>query len=222
VIEDAAQAHGASWEGRQAGAWGELGCFSFYPTKNLGALGDGGAVCCSDAGLAARLRQLRQYGWQPKYQVQIPGGMNSRLDEIQAAFLRVLLPALPELNAARQQVAAQYSAVLGALPGGALPPRPTEAVDVAHLFVLRHARRDALRAALLARGIQTDIHYPLPDHLQPGFIARLAALGEPPMAPAGALPASEAACAEVFSLPCHPSLDAGQVQRVCDALREVW
>mgnify|MGYP000095980301 CR=1 FL=1 len=136
--------------------------------------------------------------------------------------LRVLLPALPALNAARQQVAAQYSAVLGALPGGALPPRPTEAVDVAHLFVLRHARRDTLRAALLARGIQTDIHYPLPDHLQPGFIARLAALGEPPMAPAGALPVSEAACAEVFSLPCHPSLDAGQVQRVCDALREVW
>jgi dTDP-4-amino-4,6-dideoxygalactose transaminase len=145
--------------------------------------------------------------------------MNSRLDEIQAAFLRVLLPALPALNAARQQVAAQYSAVLGALPGGALPPRPTEAVDVAHLFVLRHARRDALRAALLARAFR-----PTSTTRCPTTFSRVSSpgwrLGEPPMAPAGALPVSEAACAEVFSLPCHPSLDAGQVQRVCDALRE--
>ncbi len=222
VIEDAAQAHGASWAGRQAGAWADLACFSFYPTKNLGALGDGGAVCCADPALAARLRQLRQYGWQPKYQVQLPGGMNSRLDEIQAAFLRVLLPALDAFNAARRQVAARYEATLALLPGGGLPSRPPEAQDVAHLFVLGHPHRDAIRAALLARGIQTDIHYPVPDHLQPGFIARARGLGLLPLSPAGSLPVTEAGAGRVFSLPCHPGLDAGQVERICTALAESW
>lgn len=222
VVEDAAQAHGASWAGRQAGAWGDMACFSFYPTKNLGALGDGGAVCCSDAGLAAKLRQLRQYGWQPKYQVRMAGGMNSRLDEMQAAFLRVLLPALPEFNAARRRVAASYLKGLEGVPGFVAISRPEDAEDVAHLFVLRHSERDRVRAALLAQGIQTDIHYPVPDHLQFGFIERVSQLGLLAMPAAGALPVTEAACAEVFSLPCHPFLDATALNRVSSVLREVW
>lgn len=222
VIEDAAQAHGAAWEGRPAGGWGDLSCFSFYPTKNLGALGDGGAVCCSDPALATRLRQLRQYGWQPKYHVQLPGGMNSRLDEMQAAFLRVLLPSLEAANTARRQVADRYLAVLDSLPGGTRPVRPAAALDVAHLFVLRHPERDGLRARLLARGIQSDVHYPCADHLQPGFALRVAQLGQAPLPPAGALPHTESACAGILSLPCHPWLEAGEVARVSDALREAW
>lgn len=222
VIEDAAQAHGAAWDGRRAGGWGDLSCFSFYPTKNLGALGDGGAVCCSDPALATRLRQLRQYGWQPKYRVQLAGGMNSRLDEMQAAFLRVLLPSLEAANTARRRVADRYLAVLADLPGGARPARPAAAVDVAHLFVLRHPDRDGLRARLLQRGIQTDIHYPVADHLQPGFALRAAQLGQAPLPTAGALPHTERACADILSLPCHPWLEDGEVARVEDALRESW
>lgn len=222
VIEDAAQAHGAAWDGRPAGGWGDLSCFSFYPTKNLGALGDGGAVCCSDPALATRLRQLRQYGWQPKYHVQLPGGMNSRLDEMQAAFLRVLLPSLEAANTARRQVADRYLAVLDSLPGGTRPVRPAAALDVAHLFVLRHPDRDGLRARLLARGVHSDVHYPRADHLQPGFASRVAQLGQAALPSAGALPRTERACAEVLSLPCHPWLEAGEVARVSDALREAW
>jgi dTDP-4-amino-4,6-dideoxygalactose transaminase len=222
VVEDAAQAHGASWAGRRAGSWGDAGCFSFYPTKNLGALGDAGAVCCSDPAVDAKLRRLRQYGWQPKYQVSMPGGMNSRMDEMQAAFLGVLLPRLEEGNAARRRVAAFYADELAGLDGFSAPARPPAALDVAHLCVHAHPARDRLREALAGHGVHSDIHYPVPDYLQPGFIARVAQLALPALPSRGALPHSEAACDAVFSLPCHPFLDDAEMRRVVAAVRSAW
>ncbi len=149
----------------RAGAFGAMACFSFYPTKNLGAIGDGGAVVTSDDALAARVRTLRQYGWAAKYRVEHAGGRNSRLDEMQAAFLRAKLPQLDRGNAARIAVARRYRAGLTGLPL-ALPQWQGDDY-VAHLFVVRTTERDALRAHLAATGIGSDIHYPIPDHLQP-------------------------------------------------------
>ena len=210
LIEDGAQAHGAAWAGRQAGAWGAVGCFSFYPTKNLGALGDGGAVVTGDAELADRLRALRQYGWGRKYEVLFPGGGNSRLDELQAAVLLAKLPRLNAANAARRAIAGRYGAELAGLPL-ALPPLPGEDC-VAHLYVVRTPRREALRAYLTSRGIGCEVHYPVPDHLQP--------VREGP----GQfhLPVTEAACAEVLSLPCYPGLEPAQQDRVVATVRDFF
>jgi len=207
LIEDCAQAHGARVAGRRAGAWGDIGCFSFYPTKNLGALGDGGAVATGDSTLAERLRALRQYGWSRKYEVTLPGGGNSRLDELQAAVLRAKLPRLDAANAHRRDIAARYSAAFADLPLRC-PPPPGED-NVVHLYVVRTPRRAALQAHLAVCGIASDVHYPLADHLQPVQAA----------ASAPALPVTEAACAEVLSLPCYPGLTAAQCQQVIDAVR---
>ena len=210
LIEDGAQAHGAAWAGRQAGAWGAVGCFSFYPTKNLGALGDGGAVVTGDAELADRLRALRQYGWGRKYEVLFPGGGNSRLDELQAAVLLAKLPRLDAANAERRAIAGRYGAQLAGLPL-TLPPPPGEG-SVAHLYVIRTPRRQALQARLVALGIGCDVHYPVPDHLQPvrqgrgGFH----------------LPVTEAACAQVLSLPCYPGLQPAQQDRVIAAVHDFF
>ena len=210
LIEDCAQAHGAAWAGRPAGAWGALACFSFYPTKNLGALGDGGAVVTGDAALAARLRALRQYGWGRKYEVLAPGGANSRLDELQAAVLLAKLPRLDAANAERRAIAGRYGAQLAGLPL-TLPPPPGEG-SVAHLYVIRTPRRQALQARLVALGIGCDVHYPVPDHLQPvrqgrgGFH----------------LPVTEAACAQVLSLPCYPGLQPAQQDRVIAAVHDFF
>lgn len=203
LIEDCAQAHGAELAGRKAGSWGQLGCFSFYPTKNLGALGDGGAITTGDAALAARLRSLRQYGWSHKYTVAVPGGCNSRLDEIQAAILRVKLPLLDSQNDERRQIAAHYNQAFATLP---LQCPPSVDVDNAvHLYVLRSPQRDALRAFLQAHGIATDVHYPVADHLQPAYShAHLM----------DALEVTQAACAEVVSLPCYPGMSQADVDRV--------
>ena len=210
LVEDCAQAHGARLNGQSAGAWGALGCFSFYPTKNLGALGDGGALTTSDARLARRLRALRQYGWQErKYEVSLPGGMNSRLDELQAAVLLDKLPHLDAANARRRAVAARYRAALADLPGLTLPLPPAES-DVAHLYVIRSPQRDALRAHLQAQGVGCDVHYPVPDHRQRVHAAAWQALH---------LPVTEAACAQALSLPCHPGLTDEQAQRVAQAVR---
>ena len=206
LIEDCAQAHGATLAGRRAGAWGAIGCFSFYPTKNLGALGDGGAVVTGDAALAERLRALRQYGWARKSAVTVPGGGNSRLDELQAAVLLAKLPRLDAANARRRAIAARYGAAFADLPL-ACPPAPGEA-HVAHLCVVRTPRRADLQAHLAAAGIASDIHYPLADHRQPVRTA-----------PAPALPVTEAACAEVLSLPCYPGLTDEQAGLVIDAVR---
>ncbi len=207
VLEDCAQAHGAHRDGRMAGSFGAAGCFSFYPTKNLGALGDGGAIVTSDAGIGARARSLRQYGWGVKYHVVESGGRNSRLDELQAAFLRVKLPRLAAGNAARVAVAARYCEALAGLP--LRLPRWTGGDYVAHLFVVRSRDREALRTHLGRAGIGTDVHYPVPDHLQPAGAAH----------PRVRLPATEAACNEVLTLPCYPDLRDAEIDRVVDALR---
>ena len=207
LIEDCAQAHGAALDGRCAGSWGRLGCFSFYPTKNLGALGDGGAVVTHDAALAERLRALRQYGWARKYEVTVAGGVNSRLDELQAAVLLAKLPHLPAANARRRAIAARYSAALAGLPLQC-PPAPG-AEHVMHLYVVRTPRRAALQTHLAARGIASDVHYPIADHLQPIWAGQ----------PRPQLPVTEAACAQVLSLPCYPGLTDAQADAVIEAVR---
>jgi dTDP-4-amino-4,6-dideoxygalactose transaminase len=211
VIEDCAQCHGALIDGRRAGSIGDVGAFSFYPTKNLGALGDGGIIVTDDDTLAERLRALREYGWRARYVSDI-AGMNSRLDELQAAILRVKLAALDADNARRAAMAAAYDAGLAGLPLR-LPARQAGTSHVFHQYVIRSAERDRLRAALTERGIGTNIHYPVPVHLQPAYRGRVA------VGPGG-LAESERAAREVLSLPMYPQLDAAQVARVVAALRD--
>lgn len=207
VVEDCAQAHGAIRGGKHAGTFGTLGCFSFYPTKNLGALGDGGAVISSDADLASRLRSLRQYGWGDKYHVDRGDGRNSRLDEMQAAFLRAKLPHLSVWNAARVAIARRYRRGLADLPVEVPDWRDGE--YVAHLFVIRCGDRDALRAHLAAEGIGSDVHYPVPDYAQPAE----SGLAHPHLA------VTEAACREILTLPCFPGMTDAEVDRVVVAIR---
>jgi aminotransferase EvaB len=211
VIEDCAQSHGAIRAGRQAGSFGAAGCFSFYPTKNLGAIGDGGAIVTNDGKLADRLRQIRQYGWTSKYRNEVSGGRNSRLDEIQAAVLRVKLRYLDGYNEQRRQIARRYNSAFADLP----LRRPLDFGEdsVAHLYVLRVAQRDAFRAFLGQRGIATDIHYPIADHLQVAYRSSQAA---------GALPVTEDACETVVSLPCFPGLQAHEIDRVVNAVRQYF
>ncbi|TAH47257.1 MAG: DegT/DnrJ/EryC1/StrS family aminotransferase [Dokdonella sp.] len=206
LIEDCAQAHGAQRDGRKAGSFGVMGCFSFYPTKNLGALGDAGAVVTADDALAKRLRQLRQYGWESKYTSAVEGGRNSRMDEIQAAFLSAKLPQLDAWNKSRRRVASQYSQ-------GIQNPRlhlPGQSGDdfVAHLYVIRTAGRNGLREHLRRAGIASDIHYPLADHRQPCIADRFADV---------ALPNTELATSQVLTLPCFPEMTDAEVQRVIEA-----
>jgi len=212
VVEDCAQAHGAVLEGRPAGSWGAAGCFSFYPTKNLGALGDGGAVVTSEAALEGRLRQLRQYGWKEKYRCALAGGRNSRLDEMQAAVLRAKLPYLRAWNERRRAIAHAYSAALAVAPL-TLPDRFGEDY-VAHLYVIRAPRRDELQEFLRARGIFAEVHYPVPDHWQE------ASQTKPPAPPI--LPVTEQAAREVLTLPCFPEMTDGEVQMVGRAVQEFF
>ncbi len=206
VIEDCAQAHGARRAGKRAGAFGAIGCFSFYPTKNLGALGDGGAIVCNDASVAARLAQLRQYGWSKKYLATLAGGRNTRLDEMQAAVLRAKLPRLDAWNARRRAIGAQYLARLDN-PAVAIE-RPVDESDVFHLFVVRARAREALAAHLRQKGVATDIHYPVPDPLQPVMKD----------ARAGDLPHTRRACDEVLTLPCFPEMRDEEVAAAADAV----
>jgi dTDP-4-amino-4,6-dideoxygalactose transaminase len=197
VVEDCAQAHGAIVDGRKAGTLGDIAAFSFYPTKNLGAIGDGGAIVSSDTQLAARVRELRQYGWRQRYISELPG-MNSRLDELQAAILRVKLRHLDLDNARRGALAEIYG---GQLRGSAVKPpavRPG-ARHVFHQYVVRASKREALSEWLHSHAVPTAVHYPLPVHAQPAYLGRVA-LG------AGGLEESERACREVLSLPMHPYL----------------
>ncbi|MCW3476789.1 DegT/DnrJ/EryC1/StrS family aminotransferase [Limobrevibacterium gyesilva] len=212
VIEDCSQAHGATLDGRKLGTFTEISCFSLYPTKNLGALGDGGVVATHDDALATRVAALRQYGWHTHY-ISDEVGVNSRLDEIQAAVLRVKLAHLDAQNARRQAIAAAYDY---ALMGGALKPpaRRAGAAHVFHQYVLRAADRTGLQARLRAEGIGTGIHYPMPVHLQPAYRGRVA------MGPARCAQ-TERASAEVLSLPMFPELTDEQVAQVCAALRRL-
>ncbi len=207
VLEDCAQAHGAAVEGCKVGTWGHLAAFSFYPTKNLGALGDGGAVVTNDPWTAERARLIREYGWRERYRSEVPG-MNTRLDELQAAVLRVKLRHLDRENARRREVTRTYDAALSATP--LVLPRLRGDVDhVYHLYVVRSRQRDELRAALKADGIGTAIHYPAPVHLQPAYQGRLVLGGE-------RLPETERACREILSLPMYPQMTDEQVAYVSE------
>jgi dTDP-4-amino-4,6-dideoxygalactose transaminase len=208
IVEDCAQSHGARVDGKAAGTFGDVGCFSFYPTKNLGALGDGGAIVTDDEGLAQALRQLRQYGWTRKYHATTPGGRNSRLDELQAAVLRVKLPHLDAWNERRRAIAARYSAQIDNRRIRC-PPRSTGSEYVAHLYVVRSAMRAQLAAHLAARKVPCDIHYPVPDYAQPA----LARCGN-----VESLAVTDAACREVLTLPCFPEMTDDEVSAVVDAV----
>lgn len=206
VVEDCAQAHGARRNGRLAGSFGDIASFSFYPTKNLGALGDGGAVVTNDPALAERVRRLRQYGWTQKYTNGLSGGRNSRLDEIQAAMLLLLLPQLDTWNERRRAVAARYAAGISN-PRIQLHDCQGESY-VAHLYVVRTDAREELQKHLLDAGIQTDVHYPLPDHKQPCHAGRYAD---------AQLAATERDAETVLTLPCFPELTDEEVERVIAA-----
>jgi dTDP-4-amino-4,6-dideoxygalactose transaminase len=210
VLEDAAQAHGASLAGRRAGSLGDAACFSFYPGKNLGAYGDAGIVVSGDAAFTDRVRELADHGSVRKYEHRVIG-TNSRLDTLQAAVLRVKLRHLEAWNTARRERVAAYDAALGDTPGVTLPREREGARSAWHLYTVRSQERDALRDALARRGIATAVHYPKPIHLQ----AALATLG----GRAGDLPVSEALCRKVLSLPLYPEMPLGSVTQVADAVR---
>ncbi len=214
LVEDCAQAHGARWNGQHVGTFGAIGCFSFYPTKNLGALGDGGAVITNSAELAERVRQLRTYGWSHKYAITLSGGSNSRLDALQAAILQVKLAHLQRQNERRQMIAERYAAGLGDLPLQLPAPAPAGA-HVHHLYVVRVAveRRDALQAVLREQGVGTDVHYPIPDHRQPAWAADYRDVQ---------LPVTEAAAQQVLSLPCYPELHDAEIDSVIAAVRRCY
>ncbi len=208
VIEDCAQCAGAMYKGRRAGSYGDISCFSFYPTKNLGAIGDGGMVLSNNDELAARAGLVRQYGWARRYISDIPG-VNTRLDEMQAAILRVKLRYLDADNAVRSKLAAAYGAGLAGAPGLTLPV--TDEGHVYHLYVARHPNRDRLAEHLKSKGIGSMIHYPVPVHLQPAYSKRLAS---------GKLGETERAAREVISLPMYPELSESELKQVVSALLE--
>jgi dTDP-4-amino-4,6-dideoxygalactose transaminase len=211
VLEDAAQAHGASWKGRRAGSLGHAACFSFYPSKNLGAMGDGGMVVSSDEEWLARVKRLADHGGgAQKYEHLVPG-TNSRLDALQAAILRVKLRHLPAWNEERRERVRAYDEALSDVPGVVLPREAEGARSAWHLYTIRVAERDALKVHLEAKGIAAAVHYPRPIHLQP---AMAAAMGRP-----GDLPVSERVCREVLSLPLYPELPLDAVRRIADEVR---
>lgn len=210
VVEDNAQAHGATWHGQRTGSFGHLNATSFYPGKNLGALGDAGAVTTNSADLAEQVRLLRNYGSRQKYHNEVPG-INSRLDEVQAAVLTVKLAYLDSWTAQRQQVAAWYHEHLADIPGLMLPSVAVGASHVYHLYVVRTARRAALQQELAQQGIGTLIHYPLPPYLQPAY----ADLGYKP----GDFPVAEDLATTCISLPLWPGLTEAQVARVARVAR---
>ena len=211
VIEDNAQSIGASYKGRRTGSLGDAACFSFYPTKNLGAYGDGGMVVTNSNEVAARLKTLRNHGQSAKYVSSEPG-WNSRLDEIQAAILRVKLRHLPAWQIARQAHAASYSKLLLGIPGVAPPLVPEGYEHVFHQYTIRVERREALVKLLNERKIGSAIYYPMPLHLQPLY----ASLGHR----MGDFPHAEHAAQEVLSLPMFPELRQGQLTRVAEAVAE--
>jgi dTDP-3-amino-2,3,6-trideoxy-4-keto-D-glucose/dTDP-3-amino-3,4,6-trideoxy-alpha-D-glucose/dTDP-2,6-dideoxy-D-kanosamine transaminase len=207
LLEDCAQAHGAAIGGKRVGTFGDISSFSFYPTKNLGALGDGGAVVTSKDDLAAKVLALRQYGWASKYTVKVAGGRNSRLDEMQAAILSEFLPTLDEANGRRRKIAAYYSSHIKhadiALPKeGALN-------YVAHLYVVRSTHRDALREHLRTLDIASEVHYPVPDYRQPVFGERFSEV---------LLANTDRLAQEILTLPCFPEMTDDQVGHVVAAV----
>ena len=211
VIDDAAQAHGARYKGKQIGGGGaRITCWSFYPSKNLGALGDGGAITTNDPELAEKIRRLGNYGSSIRY-VNQELGVNSRLDPIHAAVLGAKLQKLDEWNARRARIAAHYGEALADCAGLTLPAAPDFAIPAWHLYVVRAADRDRLAVRLAEAGVQTLIHYPIPPHRQQAYAAMGLAKGS--------LPIAEALAAQVLSLPIGPHLGMERAERVADAVR---
>jgi dTDP-3-amino-3,4,6-trideoxy-alpha-D-glucose transaminase len=208
LVEDCAQSHGARFNKKKVGTFGRAGAFSFYPTKNLGAYGDSGAIVTNDPDLANRLRSLRQYGWKQK-KISEEKGINSRMDELQAAILRVKLTYLEADNTRRLELANLYQSRLSDSQIK-LPAVRSGCDPVYHLFVIRHPRRDALQQFLAGKGITSLVHYPAPVHLQKGYID----LGYT----AGDFPESESASREVLSLPFYPEMTNEMVDEVCQAI----
>jgi dTDP-4-amino-4,6-dideoxygalactose transaminase len=206
-LEDCAQAHGAKSGAKSVGSFGDAACFSFYPTKNLGALGDGGAIVTSDRSLARQIRQIRQYGWEDKYLIGIDGGRNSRLDEIQAAILNEFLVQIDSWNARRRQIAGRYSSEIRHPEIWTPPSRQEE--YVAHLYVIRSQNRDKLAQYLRSKGIACEIHYPVQDNLQPIFGDRYKAIS---------LENTECLSKEILTIPCYPEMTDRQVSTVIEAL----
>jgi dTDP-4-amino-4,6-dideoxygalactose transaminase len=210
VVEDCAQAHGATLNGQFAGKMSDVAGFSFYPTKNLGAMGDGGMVVCSSLEVAERVRMLRQYGWARRFISEVPG-FNSRLDEIQAAILRVRLPYLDAENRRRAEIADAYDAGLADC-GLELPKTMPGAAHVFHQYVVKHPQRDRLRQQLKKHGVETAVHYPMPVHLQPAYVSRCR------LDPNG-LDVTEAIANEILSLPMYPELSDADVNAVIAAVK---
>jgi dTDP-4-amino-4,6-dideoxygalactose transaminase len=207
VLEDCAQSFGARWGDAMGGSFGDIATTSFYPTKNLGALGDGGAVFTNSSDLAARVRHMRQYGWESKYSIEHAHGRNSRLDEIQAAVLRTKLPFLEEKIARRRQIHQQYE---DAAPAGFRMVNTSNSAFTAHLAVVECSEPESARRALTAKGISTDVHYPIPDHKQkfPDFKPRQMPLG-----------VTESLAPRIFTVPLFPELTDEEVIYVSEALR---
>lgn len=210
VVEDCAQSHGATFRGKRTGTLGHIAAFSFYPTKNLGALGDGGLVATDAPELAEKIRLFREYGWKDRY-VSAVKGQNSRLDELQAAVLRVKLPYLDAENETRRRIAAIYDSLL-AETGLALPKTGSDVTHVFHQYVIRTPRRDALKTYLREKGIGTLIHYPVPVHRQPAYEGR--SRGEEH------LPNTQKIAGQILSLPMFPELREEQARTVVREIRE--
>jgi dTDP-4-amino-4,6-dideoxygalactose transaminase len=208
VVEDCAQAHGAAIGDRRVGTFGDAAAFSFYPTKNLGGIGDGGAVAAATDAAADAVRSLREYGWSSDRVSERPG-VNSRLDEIQAAVLRALLPELDAWNARRRAIAGRYRAALAG-SGIVAPPEVPGTTSAMHQFVVECPDRDGLARRLAAAGIGTAVHYPIPVHRQPAYAGRLRG--------AGRLPVTESLSCTILSLPVFPEMSDAQVDRVCGVL----
>lgn len=207
LMEDCAQAHGARLNGKMAGTFGNVASFSFYPTKNLGALGDGGAVVTNEDSIAEHVYCLRQYGWKTKYEVCLAGARNSRLDELQAALLSVFLPHLDEDNSRRRSIAAQYTT--GITHPLVHLPQLTDESWVVHLYVIISSERDSLKKQLTTYKIESTVHYPIPDHRQPIWEGRYANL---------ILPHTEQLAKTALTLPCYPEMTDADVNRVIDAV----
>lgn len=209
IIEDACQAHGAEYKGKKVGTFGNVGCFSFYPAKNLGCYGDGGMMITNDAELAEKLFQYRNYGQSKKYYHDFIG-INSRLDEIQAAILRIKLKHLDEWNRIRRKNAELYNEFLD--DSSIIKPKEREfAKHVYHLYVIRHQNRDKLKQYLEKNNIQTQIHYPIPIHKQKAYIS---------LFPDKNLPITEKICDEILSLPMHPWLLTDDIKKISDSIKE--
>lgn len=210
VIEDCAQAHGASIGGKNVGTWGDAAAFSFYPTKNLGAIGDGGAVVTNNAETGQACRWLREYGWKERYISHI-SGLNSRLDELQAAILRVKLPFLASDNERRRRIASQYTVALH--DSNIAPPSDIPGtLHAMHLYVVETEKRNQLQEYLSIEGISTAHHYPMPIHQQPAYLGRIRG--------GDILPVTEALYKKILTLPMYPELTDEDVMKICDALKK--